>query len=67
MDIDKYRLTSLEEPTDEMLQQIMHEVAVEAKRKGEEAHRKYFDQLRKDAIEQAKLWFENNPAPVFLK
>lgn len=58
--IDTYKLTSLEEPSDEMLSQIMHEAAEEAKRKGEEAHKRYFDQLRKDAIEQSDLWFKNN-------
>lgn len=29
-DIDKYRLTSMDEPTDDMLAQLMHEAAVEA-------------------------------------
>ena len=31
--IDNYRLTSLEEPTDEMLAQLMREAAEEAKQK----------------------------------
>ena len=59
--IDTYRLTSLEEPTDDMLRQIMREAAADARQKGEAAHRRYFDQLRRDAIEQSKLWFKNNP------
>lgn len=59
--IDSYRLTSLEEPTDEMLRQIMSEAAADAKRKGEDAHKRYFAQLRKDAIEQSRLWFGANP------
>lgn len=33
--IDTYKLTSLEEPSDEILSQLMREVAEEAKRKGE--------------------------------
>ncbi len=41
--IDTYKLTSLEEPSDEILSQLMKEVAEEAKRKGEEANRKFFD------------------------
>ncbi len=41
--IDTYKLTSLEEPLDEILSQLMKVVAEEAKRKGEEANRKFFD------------------------
>jgi hypothetical protein len=59
--IDTYRLTSLEEPTDDMLRQIMREAAADARQKGEAAHKRYFDQLRRDAIEQSRLWFKNNP------
>lgn len=33
--IDTYRLTSMEEPTDEMLAQIMREAAMDAKEKWE--------------------------------
>ena len=62
MSIDSYRLTSLEEPTDAMLSQIMSEAAADAKRKGEEAHKRYFDQLRKDAAKQSRLWFKKNPS-----
>ncbi len=61
MSIDSYRLTSLDEPTDAMLSQIMSEAVADAKRKGEEAHKRYFDQLRKDAAEQSSLWFKKNP------
>ncbi len=39
----------MEEPSDEILAQIMHGAALDAKRKGEEAHKRYFDQLRKYA------------------
>lgn len=45
-EIDQYRLTDLEEPTDEMLAFIMHEVAEEARRTNEEAHKLYFAQIR---------------------
>ncbi len=45
-DIDKYRLTSLKEPTDEMLSQIMREAAEEARIKGEKVREKFFEQIR---------------------
>lgn len=54
--IDTYRLTSMEEPTDEVLAQLMHEAAMDAKQKGEEAHKKYFDQLREYAASQRLSW-----------
>ncbi len=41
--IDTYKLTSLEEHSDEILSQLMKEVLEEAKRKGEEANCKFFD------------------------
>lgn len=53
--IDTYKLTSLEEPSDEILSQLMREVAEEAKRKGEEANRRFFEKI---AI-QAKAEFED--------
>lgn len=59
--IDTYKLTSLEEPSDEILAQIMHEAALDAKHKGEEAHKRYFDQLRKMADETVQRW--NSPDP----
>ena len=59
--IDNYRFASMEEPSDEILSQLMHEVAEEAREKGEEANKRYFTQLKKDAAIQYKKWFENNP------
>lgn len=44
----------MEEPTDEMLAQIMHEVAVESKESTEKARKKYFDDLRKTIEESPK-------------
>ncbi|MDR2954429.1 MAG: hypothetical protein LBV43_05050 [Prevotella sp.] len=44
-ELDSYRLTSLEEPTDEQLSTIMEEVAQEAKEKSEAAHRKLFQKI----------------------
>lgn len=54
--IDTYKLTNMEEPSDEILAQIMHEAALDAKHKGEEAHKRYFDQLRKMANETVQIW-----------
>ena len=61
MTIDSYRLTSLEEPSDDMLRQIMSEAAADAKQKGRAAHKRFFEQLRKDAKEKSDLWFKANP------
>ncbi len=44
-EINTYRLTSLEEPTDEMLAYIMREVAEEANQKYDEALERYFDEI----------------------
>lgn len=44
--IDDYRLTSLEEPSDEVLSQLMQEAADEASKKAANAHRRYFLQLQ---------------------
>ncbi len=59
--IDTYKLTSMEEPSDEILSQLMKEVADEAKRKGEEADRRFFDGL-KDYCKQVRLdWNKRYP------
>ena len=44
--IDDYRLTSMEEPTDEMLSQIMREAAEEAQQDNEASTRAFFSQIR---------------------
>lgn len=54
--IDTYRLTSLEEPTEEMLSQLMKEAAEDAKRKNEEATAKFFRQLKQDALKISLAW-----------
>lgn len=45
-EINAYRLTSLEEPTDEMLAYIMREVAEEANQKYDEALERYFNEIK---------------------
>lgn len=49
MSIDTYKLTSLEEPTDEMLAQLMHEAAEEASRTNQEATTRFFEEIRQAA------------------
>ena len=44
-ELNSYRLTSLEEPTDEMLAQIMHEADEDVKQKSEDAHKRFFAEL----------------------
>ena len=44
-DVNKYRLTSMEEPSDEMLSFIMREVADDVERSNNEPLRRYFDEI----------------------
>lgn len=55
-DINSYRLTSMEEPTDEMLSQVMKEAAADAKAKAEVAHKKFFKRLREGAVSAKERW-----------
>ena len=54
--IDNYRLTSMDEPTDEVLAQLMHEAAEEAKRKKDEANYQFFELLRRETQKIAITW-----------
>ena len=54
--IDNYRLTSMEEPSDEVLAQLMREAAEEAKQKRAEATTRFFRQLKQDAQKIATTW-----------
>lgn len=54
--IDNYRLTSMEEPSDEVLVQLMREAAEDAKQKRAEATARFFGQLRKDAQKITVTW-----------
>ena len=44
-ELKKYRLTSVEEPTDEQLEALMHAVGEEARRRGAEAEAKFRAEL----------------------
>jgi hypothetical protein len=54
--IDNYRLTSLEEPSDEVLAQLMHEAAEEARESNRKATARFFEQLKIDAEKISVLW-----------
>ena len=45
--IDSYRLTDVEEPTDEMLAQIMREAAEDARKANADATKRFFDEIEK--------------------
>lgn len=47
--IDTYKLTSMEEPTDEVLSQLMSEVAKDVKRENDESTRLFFESIHADA------------------
>lgn len=61
-ELNAYRLTSMDEPTDEMLSQIMKEVAEEARQKSEEAHRRYFATLDENIRAQRAEWNKKHNA-----
>lgn len=54
--IDTYRLTSMEEPSDEILSQLLKEAAEEAQRTNEEATARYFEQLKVDTQNVCAAW-----------
>ena len=55
-ELNSYRFNSGEDPSDEMLAQIMHEVAQKAKKRHYEATKRYFEELRRGAYEQQAKW-----------
>lgn len=49
MSIDTYKLTSMEEPTDEVLSQLMREAAEKAARTNAEATERFFEEIKQAA------------------
>jgi len=49
MSIDTYKLTSMEEPTDEVLEQLMREAAEEASLTNREATLRFFEEIKQAA------------------
>lgn len=50
-ELNSYRLTSMEEPTDEMLAQIMHEAAVLYRKENEDAQKRVIDMIKEASNE----------------
>lgn len=46
----------MEEPTDEMLAQLMKEAAEDARKKSDEAHRKFFQEINDDINSRLATW-----------
>ena len=57
-EMNSYRFTSGEEPSDEMLAQLMKEVAADAKKRQEQATAAYFSEMRKNAEAKKVKWAE---------
>ncbi|MDE6631051.1 MAG: hypothetical protein K2K11_06520 [Bacteroidales bacterium] len=57
-ELNSYRFTSHEEPTDEMLSQIMKEVAQEAVARQEQAMRRYQEEMERQRVLLHARWDE---------
>ena len=55
-EMNSYRFTSGQEPSDEMLSQIMKEVAHDAKKRQEQATDAYFSEMRREAEAVKANW-----------
>lgn len=55
-EMNSYRFTSGQEPSDEMLAQIMKEVAQDAKERQERATAAYFSEMRRNAEAKKSKW-----------
>lgn len=61
-DINSYRLTSLEEPPEEYLAQIMREAAEDAEKENQAATQKYFAELQRNILKSKEQWKTTNPS-----
>ena len=59
-EMNSYRFGYNVEPTDEMLAQIMKEVAEEARESSKRIHDEMFEKMRIEAQEELKQWVEQN-------
>ena len=57
-EMNSYRFNSGQEPTDEMLAQIMREVAEDAQRSNKEAANKHLDEMRREMKKDQEKWAE---------
>lgn len=58
-EMKSYRFGLGEEPTDEMLEQIMKEVAQEARESSEKVAKAYFEKMRRNIAEKRVKWAEH--------
>ena len=56
--MNSYRFVSGEEPTDEMLEQIMMEAAMEANQRKRRADEEYFSQMMRNIDVKRERWAE---------
>ncbi len=56
MDINSYRLTSLEEPPEEFLAQIMREAAEDAAKENKETMDKFFENMSREIPNLKEEW-----------
>ena len=57
--MNAYRFGTGKEPTDEMLEQIMKEVAQEARESSKKAADAHFEQMRRNIAMKRKMWAEH--------
>ncbi|MDE6451728.1 MAG: hypothetical protein K2L23_05475 [Odoribacter sp.] len=55
-EMNSYRFSSGQEPSDEMLAQLMKEVALEAKKRQEQATSAYFTEMRRNIEAKRAKW-----------
>ena len=57
-EMNSYRFISGQEPSDEMLSQLMNEVAAEAVARRQKADEAYFSQMRRNVAAKREKWAE---------
>ena len=57
-EMNAYRFGTGQEPTDEMLEQVMKEVAQEARESSKKAADAYFEQMRRNIANNRSQWTE---------
>lgn len=63
-ELNIYRFNPEEEPTDEMLEQIMKEVAEEANRTNQKASEEYWMRMQQDIVAKQERWKDKISALV---
>lgn len=57
-EMNSYRFVSGQEPSDEMLEQLMTEVAAEAEARRKKADEAYFTQMKRNVVVKREKWAE---------